>query len=314
MEKAPHIPVMLNEVVASLRPQADEIFVDATFGAGGYSRAILASAPCRVFGIDRDPNVGILADALAREFPGHFLFLAGRFSAMVSLLAEVGVTEVDGIVMDLGVSSMQLDQAERGFSFAKDAPLDMRMGGEGRSAADVIAHGTEAELADIFYQYGEEKASRRIAKAIVNARSVAPITRTSQLAEIIAGVRGVERRPGVHPATRSFQALRIAVNEELDELREALEAAEKLLKPGGRLVVVTFHSLEDRIVKQFFKERSGAEAVSRHLPAAYAAPQQSTISFELVHKKALQSTDQELQENSRARSAKLRAGIRLKAA
>jgi 16S rRNA (cytosine1402-N4)-methyltransferase len=315
MSKAVHIPVLLNEVVESLKPADNEIFVDATFGAGGYSRAILSSAKCRVFGIDRDPNVGLLADALARDFPGHFLFLAGRFSAMVSLLAEVGVSEVDGIVMDLGVSSMQLDQPERGFSFAKDAPLDMRMGVDGRSAADLIAHGSESELADIFYQFGEEKASRRIARAIVNARSVAPITRTTQLAEIISGVGGVERRPGMHPATRSFQALRIAVNEELDELRAALEAAEKLLKPGGRLVVVTFHSLEDRIVKQFFNERAKEQNPSRHLPAAYAAPQQeSRISFALMHKKPLQSGDNELQDNIRARSAKLRAAIRLKAA
>lgn len=311
----PHIPVLLDEVIASLAPAKDEVFVDATFGAGGYSRAILSQAACKVYGIDRDPNVGLLADALAREFPGHFLFLAGRFSAMVSLLEAVGVTQVDGIVMDLGVSSMQLDQAERGFSFGKDAPLDMRMGAEGRSAADLIAHGTEAELADIFYQYGEERASRRIARAIVHARMVAPITRTSQLAEIIAGVTGVERRPGVHPATRSFQALRIAVNEELDELRVALEAAEKLLKPGGRLVVVTFHSLEDRIVKQFLKERSeGAGGASRHLPQAYATQEDMRITFSLMHKKPLQSGAQELQENIRARSAKLRAAIRLKAA
>ena len=309
---APHVPVMVNEVVAAMRAADDEIIVDATFGAGGYSRALLQSAQCRVFGIDRDPTAQLLADALARDFPGHFLFLAGRFSAMISLLADAGVTAVDGIVMDLGVSSMQLDNRERGFSFHGDAALDMRMSADGRTAADIVNMASEAELADILYQYGEERASRKIAKAIVAKRAEAPITTTAELATLISGVHGVERRPGIHPATRSFQALRIAVNEELYELEEALKAAELMLKPGGRLVVVTFHSLEDRIVKDFLKERSGrASNVSRHDLSAYAV--QDTAKehpFDLITAKAQHPSEEEISINARARSAKLRAAKR----
>jgi 16S rRNA (cytosine1402-N4)-methyltransferase len=305
----PHIPVMLPEVLAALSPAEDEIYVDATFGAGGYSRAILGAATCRVIGIDRDPNVQRLADALARDFPGHFLFLAGRFSTMISLLERAGVARVDGIVMDLGVSSMQLDERERGFSFMADAPLDMRMGSSLRTAADIISDASESELADILYRYGEERASRAIAKAIIAARAIAPITTTQALATLIAGVRGVERRAGVHPATRSFQALRIAVNEELQELELALASALSLLKPGGRLVVVTFHSLEDRIVKQFFQLHSGkAGAVSRHDPRAFdAALDASPAPFELIMAKAQHPSQEEISSNHRARSAKLRA-------
>lgn len=310
--QVPHVPVMLHEVVAAMKPQDNEIYVDATFGAGGYSRAVLQSATCRVFGIDRDPNVGLLADALARDFPGRFLFLAGRFSAMVSLLADAGVASVDGIMMDLGVSSMQLDNRERGFSFMGDAALDMRMGDTGRTAADIVNSASEVELATILYQFGEERASRKIAKAIVQKRAEAPITTTAELATLIAGVQGVERRPGVHPATRSFQALRIAVNEELEELEEALRAAESLLKPGGRLVVVTFHSLEDRIVKAFLKERSGrAGNVSRHdLSANAMQAATAPAPFELTTAKAQHPSEQEITLNARARSAKLRAALR----
>jgi 16S rRNA (cytosine1402-N4)-methyltransferase len=311
-QAAPHIPVMVNEVVAALAPRANEIYVDATFGAGGYSRAILGAASCRVVGIDRDPNVRLLADALARDFPGHFLFLAGRFSAMLSLLADAGVSQVDGIVMDLGVSSMQLDNRERGFSFHGDAPLDMRMSQDGMSAANLVNEAGEEEIAEILYRYGEERASRKIAKAIVAARALEPITRTKQLAELISGVRGVEKRPGIHPATRSFQALRIAVNEELHELEAALSASIALLKPGGRLVVVTFHSLEDRIVKQFMKEQSGGqESGSRHDPRAYLVAQNDIpAAFTLPQKKALAPGQKELGINPRARSAKLRIAVK----
>ncbi len=307
-----HIPVMLDEVIAAMAPKNDEIYVDATFGAGGYSRALLQSATCRVVGIDRDPNAELLADALARDFPGHFLFVAGRFSAMVSLLAAAGIERVDGVVLDLGVSSMQLDNRARGFSFQGDGALDMRMSQAGRSAADIVNTASEAELADILYHYGEERASRKIAKVLVSKRALAPITTTAELASIIASVQGVEKRPGVHPATRSFQALRIAVNEELDELKAALEAAQNVLKPGGRLVVVTFHSLEDRIVKQFMKERSGrASNVSRHDLSLYAMPAAAEQSpFELVSAKAQHPSEEEISHNTRARSAKLRAAIR----
>lgn len=309
----PHVPVMLKEVLAAVQPAEDEIYVDATFGAGGYSRAMLQSASCRVYGIDRDPGVRLLADALARDFPGHFLFLAGRFSAMIPLLAEAGVAQVDGIVMDLGVSSMQLDNRARGFSFLGDAALDMRMGDAGRTAADIVNGTSEAELADILYHYGEERASRHIAKAIVAKRAEKCIETTAELAALVSGVRGVEKRPGIHPATRSFQALRIAVNEELGELEAALAAAESLLKPGGRLVVVTFHSLEDRIVKDFLKQRSGRAAnVSRHDLSAYAMPaaHEGGGTFQLNPAKAQHPTEEELSINARARSAKLRAAIR----
>jgi 16S rRNA (cytosine1402-N4)-methyltransferase len=313
MSDARHIPVMKNEMVAAVAPKAGEVIVDGTFGAGGYSRALLQEAACTVIAFDRDPNVKLLADALAREFaPGHFLFFASRFGAMLEVLHQAGVREVDAVVLDIGVSSMQIDDAERGFSFAKEAALDMRMSQQGVSAADVVNTYPEAELVRILRDYGEERDAKRIARSIVNNRVLEPITTTKQLAELVKGaVRGAAKMK-IHPATRTFQALRIEVNQELAELEAALAAAEQLLKPGGRLVVISFHSLEDRIVKQFMVSRSQrATTISRHSPAALLpnATQDAAI-FELTPNRAIAPTEQEVSMNPRARSAKLRCATR----
>ncbi|MFM9890778.1 MAG: 16S rRNA (cytosine(1402)-N(4))-methyltransferase RsmH [Rickettsiales bacterium] len=308
-----HTPVLLNEMLRAVAARDGEVILDGTFGAGGYSRALLNSAKCRVIALDRDPAAQLLADALAREFtPGHFFFVAGRFSAMVELLAAEGIHAVDAIVLDIGVSSMQFDDGARGFSFQHDAPLDMRMAQSGTSAADIVNHYPEAELTRILRDYGEERDAKRIARALVQRRAESPITTTRQLADIIKNaVRGAGKMK-IHPATRSFQALRIEVNQELAELEAALIAAEQLLRPGGRLVVVTFHSLEDRIVKQFMLQRSKEYAASfRHSPDALmpnAAPQQ--MPFQLVTKNAITPTPEEVNRNPRARSAKLRCVLR----
>lgn len=308
---APHLPVMLPEVLEALQPANDEIYVDATFGAGGYTRAILEAAECKVYAIDRDPNVKQFAETLQRDFPDRFVFLAGCFSEMAELLARSGVDKVDGIVMDLGVSSMQIDEADRGFSFMRDGALDMRQSQQGESAADIVNHMEADDLADILYKYGEERQSRRIARAIVAARAETPIETTLQLAEIIAKA-APQGKQKIHPATRSFQALRIYVNRELEELENALEASKHLLKAGGRLVVVSFHSLEDRIAKTFFttcsRENLGG---SRHLPQAEEV---ASPLFSLPRRKALAANEQESAINPRARSAKLRVGIRTEAA
>ncbi len=308
-----HIPVLLNEMISALKPADGEVYVDGTFGAGGYSKALLEAARCTVYAIDRDPSVAELAASLAQSFPGRFFYILGGFGDMVELLASHGVASVDGIVLDIGVSSMQIDEAERGFSFRFDGPLDMRMGRHGRSAADLVNEAEEATLADIFYDYGEERQSRRIARAIVAARDLAPIETTDRLAEIVRRAIGGKPNPhAIDPATRTFQALRIAVNDELGELVEALAAAEAVLKPGGKLIVVTFHSLEDRIVKQFFTHRSGrGEAPSRRLPGE-AAPKPPT--FILTGKQPLTPSEAEVAANPRARSAKLRHGVRTSAA
>lgn len=305
-----HQPVMLTEVLAAMQPKDGEIYVDATFGAGGYTRALLEAAQCRVFAIDRDPSVCGLAETLQQEFAGRFCFLMGCFSDMVTLLAAQGVEKVQGVVMDIGVSSMQIDQAERGFSFRQTGPLDMRQSQSGMSAADVVNTLGEAELATILYEFGEEKKSRSIARAIVAQRAIKPFETTTELAELIAKVVRVGKQE-IHPATRSFQALRIYVNRELEELESALSAAEKLLVPGGRLVVVSFHSLEDRIVKQYLRQRSGAEAGgSRHLPEM---PQKVQPLFSAHGNKAIAPTEAEMRGNPRARSAKLRFALRLSA-
>lgn len=307
---ASHLPVMLNEVLEAMQPKRGEVYVDGTFGAGGYSRALLEAAECKVYAIDRDPNVAVFAEKLTREFPSRFMLLAGTFGDMVELLQAQGIQSVNGIVLDVGVSSMQIDEAHRGFSFMKDGPLDMRMSGKGISAADIVNNSDESELADILYQYGEEKMSRRIASAIVKARSEAPITTTTQLAQIVRSVvRHSEK--GINPATRTFQALRIVVNNELAELEAGLQAAEQLLSENGRLIVVTFHSLEDRIVKQFYQSRSGdTRGGSRHLPETVSA---APPTFFLPRRKPTASSQQEMDVNPRARSAKLRLAIRTEA-
>ena len=301
---APHVPVLLAEVLAGLAIQPGERHIDATFGAGGYSRAML-DAGAIVHGFDRDPDARDAALALGRDYPERFFFHAARFSEIAEVMAGEGVESVDGVVFDIGVSSMQIDQAERGFSFQNDGPLDMRMSQAGMSAADFVNAADEAEIADVLYLYGEERQSRRIARAIVAAR---PLSRTGELATIVRKALG--HRPGApkDPATRSFQALRIYINGELDELRDGLVAAERILAPGGRLAVVSFHSLEDRIVKRFLKRRSGSDAGgSRHLPdvSADARP----ASFEKPARPTRAGVA-ECAQNPRARSATLRVAVR----
>lgn len=303
-----HVPVMIDEVLETLAVRPGGDYVDGTFGGGGYSRAILDRLPGRLIGIDRDPAAVRRGQALAEESDA-FTMLEGRFGDMAEHLAEIAIDQLDGIVLDIGVSSQQIDDPERGFSFAADGPLDMRMAADGESAADVVNGADEQTLASIIYRYGEERASRRIAKAIIERRGQAPITRTGELAKVVADVLG--RRGKIDPATRTFQALRIYVNDELGELERALAAAEHLLKPGGRLVVVAFHSLEDRIVKQFLTARSGRTArPSRHLPdMPDAAADKAT--FCPLFRRPLTPSDAEVRNNPRARSARLRAAERL---
>jgi 16S rRNA (cytosine1402-N4)-methyltransferase len=297
----PHVPVLLEEVLTALSPVAGCRIVDGTFGAGGYSRALLA-AGAQVIGIDRDPSVAPHVEALKADFPDSFTFVPGTFSELDSLAADYG--PIDAVVLDIGVSSMQLDQADRGFSFMRDGPLDMRMSRSGTSAADLVNDLEAEDLANLLYAYGEERKSRRIAQFIVSARETAPITTTLELARIIE--KAIGRKPGdAHPATRSFQALRIAVNAEFDQLVEGLFAAERLLGEGGKLAVVSFHSLEDRIVKRFFDPDKGGPAASRHLPQVEAAP----LRWQKAGK-AVKAGAAELARNPRTRSAVLRSGIR----
>jgi len=300
-----HVPVLLGSVLQWLAPRAGGAYVDATFGAGGYTRAILQTPETRVIAIDRDRTAVAAGFDLVEASDGRLTLVEDRFSNLAGVCGTMGVSAVDGVVMDIGVSSMQLDTAERGFSFRLDGPLDMRMGGDGPSAADVIAHANESALARVITILGEEKFARPIARAIVKARTQAPVTTTAALADIVARV--VRGKPGeIHPATRTFQALRILVNDELEELQEALEAAERVLKPGGRLVVVSFHSLEDRIVKTFLVDRGKVSAGSRHQPeVARLAP-----SFQILTKRPVTAADSETAANPRARSAKLRAAER----
>ncbi|MCE8439664.1 16S rRNA (cytosine(1402)-N(4))-methyltransferase RsmH [Rhodovulum sulfidophilum] len=298
----PHIPVLLRPLLEAVAPVSG-LWLDGTFGAGGYSRGLLEAGADRVIGVDRDPSVADLAASWSAGWGDRLQLVEGVFSEL-DLHAEA---PLDGVVLDLGVSSMQLDQAERGFSFAKDGPLDMRMGAEGPSAADLVASASDTALADILFHYGEERASRRIARAIVKARAIAPIVTTAQLAEVVARCLPPHRPGQTHPATRSFQAIRIAVNDELGELVRGLEAAERALKPGGKLAVVTFHSLEDRIVKRYLQVRSGqAAGGSRYAPEARPDPAR----FELVTRRAVAPDPVELEANPRARSAKLRVAIR----
>ncbi len=307
MSAAPHISVLLDEVTRALALADGALVVDGTFGAGGYSRRFLDEARCRVFAIDRDPTVLARGAELAKNYDGRLTLLAGRFGDMDHLLAGAGVERVNGVALDLGVSSMQLDQAERRFSFQKDGPLDMRMETNGPSAADLVNTLPEADLADIFWRYGEERHSRRLARAIALDRKSAPFTTTLQLAGMIRRVLP-RANDGIDPATRAFQALRIAVNDELGEVERGLAAAERLLAPGGRLAVVSFHSLEDRAVKEFLRLRSGnAPQPSRHAPQAAAGP---APSFRLLSRKPVPPTPEESAANPRARSARLRIAER----
>jgi len=304
-----HVPVMLAEVLASLAPQEGVTYLDATFGGGGYARAILEAAPgCTVFAIDRDPDAIARGAALAQRFAGRLHLIEGRFGDMLTLLRDRGIASLDGVVMDLGVSSFQLDQAERGFSFRADGPLDMRMEKSGPSAAELVNNLPERDLADIIFRFGEERFARRIARAIVARRVEAPFTTTADLAALVR--RAVPRDPsGIDGATRSFQALRIAVNDELGEVERGIAAAMEMLAPGGRLVVVAFHSLEDRIVKQAMAAASGRGGASRHDPAALSG--RAKLAFHLLTPRALRPQDAECSANPRARSARLRSIERL---
>jgi len=310
---ARHIPVLLDEVLAALKPGAGEVFVDGTFGAGGYTSAILDAAPdTRVVAIDQDPDALAAGQALVAKYAPRLILSEGRFGDLDRIAADAGFPEVDGVVLDIGVSSMQLDEAGRGFSFMADGPLDMRMSQSGPSAADVIGGSSEEQLADIFFHLGEERRSRAIARAIGKARASGDITTTRQLADLVQRVLGRAKSDDKHPATRVFQALRIYVNDELGQLMDALAAAERCLKPGGRLAVVTFHSLEDRIVKRYLTDASGRNpAGSRHLPptaTVAAAPR-----YRIVNQRPLTPSDKELAANARARSARLRAAERTEA-
>ena len=308
-----HLPVMLDEMLRALAPRDGGVYLDGTFGGGGHAAAILAAARCTVWAIDRDPAAIARGAALAARFPGRLHLIEGRFGDMLALLSGVGVSALDGAVLDLGVSSHQLDDPARGFSFRADAPLDMRMGRHGTTAAEWVNTLPEQELADLLFAFGEERRARRIAHAIVAERARAPIATTARLAEIVRGVVPPERRRNggarIDPATRSFQALRIRVNDELGEIERGLEQAARLLAPGGRLVVVSFHSLEDRIVKRFMSEVSGhAPGVSRHDPrGALSRPAPARSRFRLLTRKPLRPAPSELAANPRARSARLRA-------
>ncbi len=306
-----HAPVMCDEAVSDLAVKPGGVYLDATFGAGGYSRAILAAGAGRLIALDRDPTVARNVDPLLTATGSRLAFFCLSFSEMAVAVEEAGVPALDGVVMDVGVSSMQLDDPERGFSFRGEGPLDMRMAGVGESAAELLARASQSDLAQVFRAYGEERQARRAAAAIVKARSERPIDTTAKLASLMEETLG----PGdgrIHPATRVFQALRIAVNDELGELAAGLAAAERLLAPGGRLVAVTFHSLEDRIVKNFLRRRSGREAGgSRHAPDTrdLRAP-----SFSLVRPRPMAPSEAEVAANPRARSAKLRSAERTDAA
>ncbi|MEP3637957.1 MAG: 16S rRNA (cytosine(1402)-N(4))-methyltransferase RsmH [Paracoccaceae bacterium] len=300
-QSAPHVPVLLRPLLEAVQPIKGH-WLDGTFGAGGYTRAFLDAGAETLTAVDRDPLAFEMASSWAQEYGARLVMQQGAFSKL-----DEYASDLDGVVLDLGVSSMQLDQADRGFSFQKDGPLDMRMSQSGPSAADLVNEASEEALADILYLFGEERASRRIAKAIGRARSETPLTRTRDLAKVVEGCLPRSKPGQAHPATRSFQALRIAVNDEYGELFQGLMAAERALKPGGQLAVVTFHSVEDRMVKRFFAARSGkSQTTNRYAPEIEKEPPQFTIKT----RKAVGPDDVELAENPRSRSAKLRVGVR----
>ena len=302
---SPHIPVLLAPILDAVSPVQGR-WLDGTFGAGGYTRALLDAGASYVYAIDRDPEVFERAKSWADAYGDRLVLISGTFGNLDNLAAEKAATPLDGVVLDIGVSSMQLDQAERGFSFINDGPLDMRMSQDGMTAADVVNTADEKTLADILYLYGEERASRRIARRIVEARKASPFETTKQLSEVVEAALPRAKPGQIHPATRSFQALRIVVNDELGELVRALVAAENALGVGGVLALVTFHSLEDRIVKRFIQARSEQARANRYAPQmAETQPQ-----FEKISKKAIGPTEQELENNPRSRSAKLRLARR----
>ena len=307
-----HSPVMLAEVLDALSPKDGEIYVDGTFGAGGYTRAILDAADCIVYAIDRDEEAKAYAARLEKQYGARFVFLQGCFGDVQSLLKSKGISHVNGFVLDLGVSSMQLDTPERGFSFRSDGPLDMRMAGARgeQSAADIVNSYEESDLADLIYTYGEERKSRQVARKIVELRAQKPFIRTLELADAVRSVVKKSPKDKTDPATRTFQALRIAVNDELGELDRAMDAAEHVLAEGGRLVIVSFHSLEDGRVKRFLKEKSNTRSKSsRHMPQILSDNQAMPV-FELRTRKAVKPSEQEIAQNPRARSARLRAAVR----
>lgn len=309
-----HVPVMTKELIEHLAPKDGGVYIDGSFGGGGHARAVLEKADSMVFAIDKDEDAIKRGESLLSDFPERLVLIHGRFSDLQKHLAARSITHIDGISFDAGISSFQLEDGDRGFSYKKDGELDMRMDNEnGISAKDYINSLSEAELTRIIYIYGEEKFSRPIARAIVKARNVKPITRTSELVDIILSVRSQRYNDKIHPATRTFQALRIFVNDELEELTQALNAAEMVLGANGRLVIISFHSLEDRIVKRFFKSRNlqNEAGISRFLPLRAQSPKPP--SFEILTKSPLRPSKAEISKNPRARSAKLRAGIRTKA-
>ncbi len=309
---ARHIPVLLSEVIDAIAPRDGGIYVDGTFGAGGYTKAILEAADCIVLAIDRDPDAIAGGQDLAAQFPERLKLIEGRFADMAVFAADNDAQTIDGVTLDVGVSSMQLDRAERGFSFQQDGPLDMRMSRSGPSAADIVNELDETDLAEIFRLLGEERRARAVARAIVAARSEGAIERTGELADIVVRVMGPRARQAKrHPATKTFQALRLFVNRELDELVQGLQEAERLLAEGGRLAVVTFHSLEDRIVKRFLASRAGEPPKpSRHSPGALQEQTAAEPSFRFIGKRERKPMDVEIGQNPRARSARLRAAER----
>jgi 16S rRNA (cytosine1402-N4)-methyltransferase len=312
MSEAPHIPVMLREVLATLRPCDGEVYLDGTLGAGGYTRAILDAADCKVIGIDRDSSAHEMAESWRRKYDGRLHLVHGAFSQAEAHLATLGHAAIDALILDLGVSSMQLDLRERGFSFRFDGPLDMRMDrSHGETAADIVNYTEQTILADMLYAYGEEKASRRIAAAIVARRAEKPFETTADLADLVRSIVRKSPKDRIDPATRTFQALRLKVNDELGEVERLLESAADILRDGGRLIIVTFHSLEDRIVKNFLNSHARQQAApSRYLPPVANT---SVPPFALITKKALLPQSDEIAANPRARSAKLRAAVRIAA-
>jgi 16S rRNA (cytosine1402-N4)-methyltransferase len=305
-----HVPVLIEKVIEAIAPIDGAVMIDGTYGGGGYSRAVLAVANCQIIAVDRDPEAMERAWAHAGKDP-RLIPAPGNFGELDTIARAAGREQVDGVMLDLGVSSFQIDEAERGFSFMRDGPLDMRMGKRGPSAADAVNRLTEGELADIFHFLGEEPAARRVARGLVYRRKQQPFETTLDLAETIERSLGGRKGKPTHPATRSFQALRMYVNDEVGELGRALSAAERVLKPGGRLVVVTFHSIEDRMVKNFLRDRGGhAPGVSRHTPGA---PKGAKPSFEVLQRKAIEPSEAETEANPRSRSARLRWALRTEA-